>query len=162
MRHTPGYAVSLQTVPPRTMAAVPARLAIRRVPSVFTEYLNQVYAAARNGDIHVDGQNIFVYRLLTGSDSEADVEFGVGVAQPFATVGNVVSRELPTGVAATTTHWGDYGKLGDAHAAVVEWCRVNGHPLSRTRWEVYGHWNADPALCRTDVFHLIADDAVAR
>jgi hypothetical protein len=46
-------------------------------------------------------------------------------------------------------------RMGDAHAAVIAWCRANGRALTGTRWEIYGHWSDDPARVRTDVFYLL-------
>jgi effector-binding domain-containing protein len=147
--------VSVHVAAPRAIAAVRARLAISRVPSMFREYLDQVYAAARAGAVQLDGQNIFVYRVVAGADNEADIEFGVGVKSPFSPVGAVRYSELPTGDVATAVHWGDYARLGEAHDAVIAWCRANGRTLTGTRWEVYGHWNDDPARRRTDVYYLL-------
>lgn len=128
-------------------------MAVRDVPARFRFSLDQVYAAATRHAIALDGQNVFVYRA--GSTPLADVEFGVGVTEPFAPVGRVVYSQVPGGEVATTTHWGDYAALGAAHDAVVTWCRGNGHSLAGVSWEVYGHWNDDPAKRRTDVFHLL-------
>ena len=149
-----GRPISLQAAAPRAIAAVRARLLIRRVPAEFANYLNQVYAAARDGTIQLDGQNIFVYRDTGGPDGEVDVEFGVGVRAPFAPSGNVTCVNLPVGEVATTTHWGDYAKLGDAHAAVIAWCRSQKRELAGPRWEVYGHWR-DGEQPRTDVYYLL-------
>ena len=155
MAQTPGPSVSLKIAAPRAIAAVRARLPIRRVPASFTEYLNQVYAAARDGAMQLDGQNIFVYRDVAGAKDEADIEFGVGVKAPFAPTGAVRYSELPVGEVATATHWGDYAGLGDAHHAVLSWCRAHDRKLVGPRWEVYGHWTDDPAQLRTDVYYLL-------
>jgi effector-binding domain-containing protein len=150
-----GPPVSLKIAPRRAIAAVRARLPIRRVPAVFAEYLNQVYAAARDRAIHLDGQNIFVYRDVMGAKDEADIEFGVGVNAPFSATGAVCYSELPVGEVATATHWGDYAGLGEAHHAVLAWCRAHDRKVVGTRWEVYGHWTDDPAQLRTDVYYLL-------
>jgi hypothetical protein len=154
-----GESVTLQIATPRAIAAVRARLPIGRVPALFADYLNQVYAASRGGAVRLDGQNVFVYRDVPGSGGEVDVEFGVGVAAPFAPVGAVTYSELPVGEVATTTHWGDYGRLGDAHKAVFTWSRAHRRELAGPRWEVYGHWTDDPAGRRTDVYYLLAPSA---
>lgn len=146
--------VSVQTAQARGIAAVHARLAAKRVPSAFGTYLDQVYAAAREGAVVLDGQNIFLYR--DGSDGELDIEFGVGVAGPFPASGAVRYAELPTGPVATATHWGDYGRLGETHHAVIAWCRAHGRSLAGPRWEVYGHWSPD-AQPRTDVYYLLSE-----
>jgi effector-binding domain-containing protein len=146
------YEVTVRHVEPRPLAAVRERMVLREVPRRFREFLDHVYAAAKTGAIALDGQNVFVYY---GGPEIADVEFGVGVASRFASIGRVEYSEVPGGEIATATHWGDYGALGGAHDAVVSWCRAEGHALSGTSWEVYGHWNPDPAKCRTDVCYLL-------
>ena len=154
MSTTGSYSISLQASAPRGIAAVHARLPARRIPAMFAAYLDQVYAAARDGVVRIDGQNIFVYRNADRSD-ELEVDFGVGVTGSFPPAGSVQYSELPTGEVATTTHWGDYSQLGDAHAAVISWCRANKRELAGPRWEVYGHWTHEPTRRRTDVFYLL-------
>ncbi len=148
------YEVSVERVAPRALACVRARLRSSRIPAEFRVHLDQVYAAARSGNIQLDGQNIFVYRA-TGEPGVVDAEFGVGAKAPFADVGNVVYSQLPAGEAATATHWGDYSKLGGAHAAVAEWCRANNRQLAGISWEIYGHMGPDPSNARTDVYYLL-------
>jgi hypothetical protein len=149
------YTVSLQTAPSRMIAAVHARVPMGAVATTFRRYLDQVYAAARAGAVHLDGQNVFVYRDVPDQSGQADVAFGVGVTAPFAAVGAVEPTSLPVGEAATTTHWGSYANLGAAHDAVAAWCRAHGRRPSGTRWEVYGHWTDDESQLRTDVFYLL-------
>jgi effector-binding domain-containing protein len=79
------------------------------------------------------------------------------VAAPFEAAGAVRYANLPAGRVATTTHWGDYGRLGEAHAAVIAWCRAHGHALAGPRWEVYGHVSPNDAQPRTDVYYLLAE-----
>jgi len=154
MTPSDSHSVRVQVAAPRAIAAVRATLPIARVPAVFVSYLNQVYDAARNGHVRLDGQNIFVYRNTT-TPGEVDVEFGVGVTAPFPPAGPVTYSALPVGDVATMTHWGDYARLGDAHAAVIAWCSAHGRTPNGTRWEVYGHWTDDPSQLRTDVYHLL-------
>jgi effector-binding domain-containing protein len=149
------YTVSLQTAPSRMIAAVHARVPMGAVATTFRRYLDQVYAAARAGAVHLDGQNVFVYRDTPDRPTEAEVAFGVGVTAPFVAVGAVEPTLLPVGEVATTTHWGSYAELGAAHRAVIEWCRVHERRRAGLRWEVYGHWTDDEAHLRTDVFHLL-------
>lgn len=151
--------VSVEQAVAREFAAVRARVPIARVPAVFGQYLDQVYAAGRAGAVQLDGQNIFVYRdgILPGEDAE--VEFGVGINAPFVATGAVVPAELPTGEVAHHTHWGDYSKLRNAHDAVIAWCAAHGRKRAGPRWEVYGHWTNDPAQLRTDVYYLLLPSA---
>jgi hypothetical protein len=152
------YDVTVEQASPRGMATVRARIPAAQVGARFRTYLDQVYAAGRAGTLQLDGQNIFVYRDVDGAPDQLDVEFGVGSAAPFRAVGNVVSGVTPSGEVATTTHWGDYGALGNAHAALVGWCRTHDLPLAGPRWEVYGHWR-EGVIPRTDIYYLVAPRA---
>jgi hypothetical protein len=124
MASSNGYEITLQQAASRGMAAVRARVPASGVAAIFRTYLDQVYAAGRTNGLPLDGQNIFVYRNVEGIRDQLDVEFGVGVAVPFTPVGNVAHSATPSGTVATTTHWGDYSGLGDAHAALIAWCRT--------------------------------------
>jgi effector-binding domain-containing protein len=148
-----GHRVSLQHAAPRTIAAVHARLAPSRVPLEFKRYLEQVYAARASG-VQLDGQNVFVYRDSPDQSGLVDVEFGVGAAARLIAVGDVRAVELPVGEVAATTHRGAYAGLGDAHDAVLAWCREHSRAPAGPRWEVYGHWT-EGQLPETDVFYLL-------
>lgn len=147
------YEVHEVAAAPRAVAGVRAQVPRGRVAQEFGRHLDQVYAAERAGAVQLDGQNIFIYRAATAD--ELAVAFCVGVMAPFAAVGAVEPLQTPHGVAAMTTHVGDYGRLGEAHAAVLAWCRANTRSLAGPSWEVYGHWNADPAQLRTEVYYLL-------
>jgi hypothetical protein len=147
------YEVHEVIVASRPVAGVRAQVPRGRVAQMFGHYLDQVYAAGRAGAVRLDGQNIFIYRAATAD--ELTVDFCVGVTAPFPAIGAVVPMETPFGVAATTTHYGEYGRLSDANAAIVAWCRANNRRRAGPSWEVYGHWHADPAQLRTDVYYLL-------
>lgn len=104
------YAVTIVSAAPRLLAAVRVRLDVRTVPARFGAALDQVYAAAREGHVTLDGQNVFVYRD-TGAPWEVDADFGVGATAPFTAVGGVTPIHTPTGEVAMTTHRGGYGGL---------------------------------------------------
>ncbi|MEO8577699.1 MAG: GyrI-like domain-containing protein [Gemmatimonadales bacterium] len=147
------YEVLEVNVAARPVAGVRAKVPRGRVAQEFGRHLDHVYAAARTGALHLDGQNIFVYRAATAD--ELTVDFCVGITAPFETIGPVEPLETPHGMAAMTTHVGDYGRLGEANAAISEWCRANSRERAGPSWEVYGHWDADPAKLRTEVYYLL-------
>ena len=147
------YEVRETRVAARRVAGVRIQLPRGRVTLEFGRHLDQVYAAARAGTVVLDGQNIFIYREAAGG--QLTVDFCVGVTAPFAAAGPVVPLETPSGVAAMTTHHGDYSGLGGAAAAIREWCRAHDRALTGPSWEVYGHWHADPVHLRTDVYYLL-------
>jgi effector-binding domain-containing protein len=147
------YSVVETVVEPRLVAGVRARVARGRVGNKLGRHLDQVYAAARAGSVQLDGQNIFIYRECI--DDQLTTDFCVGATAPFAPVGTVLPLYTPGGLAAVTTHQGDYGGLGAANAAISAWCRAHDRTLAGPSWEVYGHWHADPAQLRTEVYYLL-------
>jgi effector-binding domain-containing protein len=147
------YVVREVTVTARPVAGVRAMVPRGRVAEEFRRHLDQVYAAARGGAVQLDGQNIFIYRAATAE--QLTVDFCVGVKAPFAAAGSVVPLETPQGLAAVTTHHGDYARLDDANAAILAWCRANDRRPAGPSWEVYGHWQADPGQLRTEVYYLL-------
>jgi effector-binding domain-containing protein len=147
------YDVREVAVAPRPVAGVHAQVPRGRVGQEFRRYLDQVYAAAKAGAVHLDGQNIFIYRSATAD--QLNVDFCVGITAPFSAVGNVLPLETPQGIAAMTTHYGDYGRIGDANAAILAWCSANERQRAGPSWEVYGHWNDDPAKVTTEIYYLL-------
>src|SRR5512136_264254 len=102
-----GYTVVESVVESRLVAGVRARVTRGRVSQEFGRHLDQVYSAARAGSVQLDGQNIFIYRDCIGD--QLTVDFCVGASAPFAPVGAVHPLYTPGGLAAVTTHQGDYG-----------------------------------------------------
>jgi effector-binding domain-containing protein len=138
-------AVIRSQVPPQELA--------RFVPAACGE----VWSFFRSAGLRRPGRHTALY--LEGGY----VEVGAEVSAMFMGNERIHSSQLPGGAVAWTTHFGPYGRLGDAHGAIREWCTQHGHQLSGPCWEIYGHWeeswNNDPSKIRTDVFHLLRDPA---
>jgi effector-binding domain-containing protein len=154
------YTVVESAVEPRLVAGVRARVARGRVGQEFGRHLDQVYAAARTGSVQLDGQNIFIYRDCI--DDRLTIDFCVGAKAPFAAVGAVLPLHTPGGLAAVTTHQGDYAGLGAANAAIAAWCHAHDRTLAGPSWEVYGHWRDDSAELRTEVYYLLLPTGTGR
>ena len=151
-----GYDVRVETVAEnRPLAIVRRRASLGELPKVVPEACGVVWKVVRARGIAGAGRHVAVYL-----DDEINLEVGVEVEGPVAGDGEVVGSELPAGTVATTTHFGPYGRLGEAHQAVRDWCGKNGYALAGVNWEVYGHWVAewerDPSGIRTEVFYLLA------
>jgi len=114
----------------------------------------EVWSFIRSAGLPCPGRHVALY-LDSGS-----VEVGAEVSEPFAGNDRVHFSQLPAGRVATTTHFGCYEGLGEAHSEIRQWCAAH-HRLSNICWEIYGHWeeswNADPSKIRTDIFHLLED-----
>ena len=109
------------------------------------------FLADAPSDLRKDGHNIMLY-----ADDAPSVEVGVQVSGTFDPRGHVVPSALPGGLVATATHTGAIDHINDTHDSVVTWCRKQGYPLTRVRWEIYG--DPDPATGQfdVDVFWLLS------
>jgi effector-binding domain-containing protein len=100
--------------------------------------------------------NLFLYHHPGRPDEAMDIDFGVQVSRIFDSVGNVQCVRTPAGEVARTIHIGPYGRLGDAHDAIHTWCAAKNRKIATASWEIYGHWNDNPALLETKIKYLLA------
>ncbi len=150
------YEIRVGSVGPRAIAAVRRRATIPELSTVVPAACGEVWDFIRKAGIPNPGRHIAVYR--EGSDGYLEVEIGAVVEGPFTGDGNVSCSTTPAGTVATTVHFGPYDRLGEAHDAILRWCRDNHHEPIGPNWEIYGHWDDDPAKLRTDVFYLLTTD----
>jgi effector-binding domain-containing protein len=149
--------VAVETVEARLTAVVAETTTWEAFPTLWARLLDEVYEVVRprpelspsRGTGHL-WQNVMLYK-----DDVPAVEVGVLVSGAFEAVGRVVPSALPAGRVATAVHRGDFAGLGRAHDAVHRYAAENGLELAGPRWEVYGHWSADPRDLETEVFYLL-------
>ena len=146
------YQVRLERVEPQLTAVIRGQAKQADLPKVVPAWCGEVWNFARAAGLPKPGRHVALYL-----DSEINLEVGAEVTQPFTGDGRVVCSQLPAGLVATAAHFGPYGLLGGAHSAVVKWCKDQGHAFAGPSWEVYGHWDDDPAKVRTDVFYLLRE-----
>jgi effector-binding domain-containing protein len=145
-----GYEVSLAEVGSRPTAVVAATTTWPQFSRLWGQLLGEVWDCLRTGGIQRGCPNIMLYL-----DNVPNVEVGVLLDQPCPLTGHVASSTLPAGVAAMTVHRGPFEGVQAAHDAVLTWCSAHRHQLSRTRWEVYGPHDDDPAQQWTEVYWLL-------
>jgi effector-binding domain-containing protein len=150
------YAVHVQRVEPQLTGVIRCRAKQSELAQVIPPACGEVWEFMRSSGLPRPGRHLALYL-----DCEMNIEVGVEVFQSFAGNGRVVCSSTPAGLVATTAHLGPYNRLGEAHAAVHKWCAEQGHALAGPSWEVYGHWEDDPAKLRTDVFWLLKADGAA-
>jgi effector-binding domain-containing protein len=148
------YSVRLQDVPSIPLAVIGRQARAADLSKLVPELCGLVWAAIKAQGAK-GGRHVAIYW-----NGDIRLEVGVELEGPFVEHGLVVRSATPGGAAAVVTHFGPYGRLGAAHAAVRTWCQANGHRLAGPNWEIYGHWreewNTNPALIQTDVFYQIA------
>ena len=150
--------LSVEEVPATTIAVVRARVPIAEIRQRFGRLLDQVWTVINDGKLEKHGHNVFVYRPLAEDEgSEVDAEFGVQVAARFTDLGKVVCSQTPAGRVARAVAHGPWAELPTVHARLIAWCKEKGLQRTGANWEVYGDFEEDPAKCRTDVFHLLAE-----
>jgi effector-binding domain-containing protein len=131
-------------------AVVRGRARQRELSVVVPRTIGEVWIFLRgNPGIH-PGRNVAVYL-----DGEINLECGAEVASKFEGDGRVFCSTIPAGPMAATEHVGPYDRLGEAHEAVLQFCRDRRYRLAGPSWEVYGHWVEDPAELRTEVCYLL-------
>jgi effector-binding domain-containing protein len=144
------YQVQVQQVASQTTAVVRLRASRDELATVVPRACGEVWTFIRSAGFPRPGRHLALYL-----DCEGNIEVGVEVDQPFAGNDRVVCSSTPAGTVAVAVHLGPYDRLGEAHEAIQKWCSENGHALTGTSWEVYGHWTDDLAQLRTDVFYLL-------
>jgi effector-binding domain-containing protein len=144
------YDVRVEHVAVRPLAVVRRRARSQELAVVVPDACGTVWRALQALQFRGAGRHVAVYW-----DGQINLEVGVEVETPFPGHGEVVASATPAGTVATATHFGPYAGLHGAHEAICRWCAANAHRLAGPSWEVYGHWEDDPAKLRTDVFYLL-------
>ncbi len=149
------YQIQLTNLEAIPIAVIRSRVGPTELSKFVPAACGEVWSFIRSAGLRRPGRHVALY--LDGGL----VEVGAEIAERFVGNERIYCSELPAGRAATTTHYGPYARLGDAHSEIHQWCVEHGHRLSSVCWEIYGHWeqswNADPSKVRTDVFHLLED-----
>jgi len=149
------YQVVTKSVSAQPLAAVRRRVRIGEVGKAWGPALDLVWEfLRRHEDLRTDGHNCFLYHHPARGAAEMVAYFGVQVIRPFPDAGEVVCTETPAGEVAMTTHFGSYGKLAGAHAAINSWRAASGR-TSACSWEIYGDWTDDEAKLETQVVYLL-------
>jgi effector-binding domain-containing protein len=153
----PEYSVAVTRVSPRPTAVVAQTTTWQEFPRLWRQLLDEVYAFVRTSteivqetDVAPKWQNVMLYQ-----DDRPAVEVGVLVPGWFTGEGRVIPSCLPGGMTAMTVHTGDYAGLADAHQAVRAFAVSAQLELAGPRWEIYGHWRADPGELETEVYYLL-------
>jgi effector-binding domain-containing protein len=149
------YEITVTNADPTRTAVIRGRVDAAELSKFVPMACGEVWSFIRSAGLPRPGRHTALYL------PEQLVEVGAEVSEPFADNERVHFSKLPGGRVATTTHFGPYQRLGDAHSAIRDWCAAHGYRLSGACWEIYGHWdeswNNDPSKILTDVFHALED-----
>src|SRR5438128_668380 len=150
------YPIELKDSKPITTAVIRSQVPAKDLAQFVPAACGEVWSFIRSAGLPRPGRHLALYL-----DAQGSVEVGAEVSEPFAGNERIHCSQLPAGRVATIVHFGPYGRLSDAHAAIREWCVKHRHRWSGVSWEIYGHWeeswNNDASKIRTDVFYLLHD-----
>ena len=150
------YEIELTQSQPILTAVIRGQVHPKELSKFVPAACGEVWSFAKSAGLPKPGRHVALYL-----DAQGNVEVGAEVFETFAGNDRVHCSKLPAGHVATTTHYGPYQRLGEAHAAIREWCDEHEHHPSGTCWEIYGHWeeswNKDPSKIRTEVFLLLEE-----
>ena len=148
------YDVRLERSNGTPIAVVRIRASRQELSHVVPAACGKVWQAVQQQRIHGAGRHVAIYL-----DEEINLEVGVELKTPFPEYDEVVASSIPVGPVATTTHYGPYGQLLEAHNAIHVCCQNSGWELAGPNWEIYGHWqdewNSEPTKIRTDLYYLL-------
>ena len=148
--------VNVQTVFPRTLAAVRRDVAPGAVASAWGAALDKVWKFIRaQPGLWTDGHNVFLYHHPAQPGAPIVCDFGVEVTRMFETAGEVYATHTPGGEAAVAVHCGAYNRMSEAHSAIGEWMAANRRESAGHSWEIYGDPTPDPADTQTTVVYLL-------
>jgi effector-binding domain-containing protein len=153
----PAPEVHLTTASPRLVAAVRSRTTLPDLPKAIRAGLDQVWPQIKDRS----GRNIVLYHPSepTGLGREFEIETGVEVPDGFTPEAPVYLTRTPGGRVVTATHVGPYDRMKTTYDAIDAYVRQNGVKITGPSWEVYGHWNDDPAQLHTDIFFTVGERA---
>jgi hypothetical protein len=152
-QHRMPYEITLTNTEASPTAVIRSRVKPQELSTCVPAACGEVWSFMRSAGLPRPGRHVALYL------DKGVVEVGAEVSERFTDNDRVHCSQLPGGRAVTTTHFGPYARLGDAHSEVRQWCAEHGHRRSGVCWEIHGQWdeswNADPSKIRTDVFHLL-------
>jgi hypothetical protein len=148
--------VELQTVHPRTLAAVRREVEPGAVGSAWGPALGRVWAFIRGQPgLWTNGHNIFLYHHPAHPTAPILCDFGVEVTRTFETAGEVYATKTPGGEAAVAVHRGPYDRMHETHKAIGGWIAAHQRKSAGHSWEIYGDPTPHLADMETTIVYLL-------
>src|SRR5262245_42033931 len=115
------YEIKLTNTEAILTAVIRSRVEPKELSKFVPAACGEVWSFIRLAGLPRPGRHVALY--LDGGV----VEVGAEVSERFTGNDRVHCTELPAGRVVTTTHFGPYARLGDAHSEIRQWCAERGH-----------------------------------
>jgi effector-binding domain-containing protein len=155
----------------QTYAGLRKRVARDELAETVPAALAEVAEFLSGHSISPEGPPLVRYLIVDYNVDEVEVDIGLPVSVPsLPEHARILRRTLPAGTYATVIHAGDYAKLVDTTAALLEWAKQRS-----VRWAVRDdhkvtHWEGrvehyrvgppretEPRSWRTEIAILVSD-----
>jgi effector-binding domain-containing protein len=147
------YDVRVRDVVSQPIVSIRTRTSLAQMAAFMGGAYGELFQLIGQQGVRPAGPPFAVYHDPEFKEDDIDVEAGVPVAEPVASVGRVVGGELPAGPIAFTLHLGPYEEIGGAYGALLSWIQEHGHEGAGPPREFYivGVGQAEPSAYRTEV-----------
>ena len=147
------YDIGVRDVVSQPIVSIRTRTPLAQMAAFMGSAYGELFQLIGQQGVRPAGPPFAVYHDPEFKEDDIDVEAGVPVAEPVASVGRVVGGEFPAGSVAFTLDLGPYEGIGGAYRAVTAWVEVHGREFAGPPREVYlvGVGQAEPSGYRTEV-----------
>jgi hypothetical protein len=118
------YNVTISNSEATLTAVVRERVKPKELSNFVPAACGEVWSFIRLAGLPRPGRHVALYL------DKGLVEVGAEVSESFAGTDRIHCSKLPAGPVATTTHFGPYGRLSDAHSEIRRWCAEHEQALS--------------------------------
>jgi len=147
------YSITKKEIPPQPVLVVRRRVKPSEIAATLAAEFHRIFLHAQKTGAVMAGQPLT--RYVEWGPGLVTIEPGLPITAPGSGEGDIAADTLPGGLAATTTHFGAYDKLTEAHAAVQVWIEAQGLSPRGAPWEIYvtdpGDY-PDPKDWKTEIF----------
>ena len=110
------YQIQLTNAEATPTAVIRERVPAKQLSKFVPAACGEVWSFIRSAGLPRPGRHVALY--LEGGL----VEVGAEVSEPFTGNDRIHYSQLPAGRVVTTTHFGPYQRLGEAHSLIRQWC----------------------------------------
>ncbi|MBY9018637.1 MAG: GyrI-like domain-containing protein [Candidatus Lokiarchaeota archaeon] len=148
--------VELREIKPQPIASIRTLVKVRKIPKVFPELVKELINFLETTGKPLIGAPLAIF--TNWKKGKGEMEVGIPVSEPFKSIGNIKSSELPGGKVAYVLYIGHLRKIASIYERMKNWAVGNGYEPKNIWWEVYltnPSLESDLNKWKTEVYLLI-------